>query len=304
MTKKAFLVGVNAYQPPINPLKGCVNDVHQMRGVLQEHYAFEPEKIKLLVNDDATRQAILAGLDWLVEGAQAGDVLVFHYSGHGSYVADDSGEEFDCRDEILVTHDHDWSNALRDDDLKAKFDAVPVGANLTFISDSCHSGTVNRLATENEVPRSVFVPDEIQREVAVRVAHRNAEYKAFVQEKYREMARTLTPDELDAKMDQFLATALDQFKLNRYQFVDTAENNILLAACQDQQTSVETVVAGDWHGALTYNLVKAITQAGAALTYQELITQASAGMIQHQQVPQLECPAALKELPLFSPLVS
>jgi len=177
-------------------------------------------------------------------------------------------------------------------------------ANLTFICDSCHAGTINKLATANEVPRSVLVPDEEQQKIAVKVARRNAEYKAYTLERYREMARTLTPDELDAAMDQFLAETLNQFKQNRYQFVDTRENNVLLAACQAQQTSVETLVAGDWHGALTHNLVKAITQAGAELTYQDLITQAAEGMLQQRQVPQLECPDKLRALPVFCPFVS
>jgi hypothetical protein len=301
MTKRAFLVGVNVYPAPITSLKGCVNDVQQMKAVLEGYYGFEPQEIRLLVDEAATGEAILTGLDWLVAGVQAGDVLVFHYSGHGSHVADDGGDEFDCRDEILLPHDHDWENPLRDDHLKAKFDAVPAGANLTFISDSCHSGSVNRLATANEVPRSVFVPDEIQRQIAVKVAHRDAEFQAFLQQRVREMTRDLSVAEVGAQMQEFLATALDQFKTNRYQFVNTQENNILLAACQDTQTSVETLVTGQWRGALTYNLVQAITGAGGALTYQALITQASDGMLQHQQVPQLECPEDLRSLPIFSP---
>ena len=69
--------------------------------------------------------AILTGIEWLTDGAGPGDVLVFHYSGHGSQVDDDSGDEWECRDEILVPYDHDWSNPLRDDDLKRRFDRVP-----------------------------------------------------------------------------------------------------------------------------------------------------------------------------------
>lgn len=304
MSKKAFLVGVNAYLDPINSLRGCVNDVIDMSSVLQRYFGFESEDIKFLTNKDATRQAILDGLDWLVEGAQAGDVLVFHYSGHGSYVADDGDDEYDCRDEILVPHDHDWSNPLRDDHIREKLLPVPPGANLTFISDSCHSGSVNKLATPYEAPRSLLVPDEIQRRIAMKIARRDADFSTLIRKTYHEMARTLAPAELNAQMDQFLARLAYQQKLNRFGFVDTQENNILVAACQDQQTSVETVVAGDWHGALSYNLVKAITEAGGALTYQDLITRAGEGMLAQRQVPQLECPADLKAHSIFGPLVS
>lgn len=302
MIRKALLVGVNAYHPPINPLKGCINDVLQISDVLQRHYGFAAEDIEPLVDRDATREGILEGLDWLVEGAMPGDVLVFHYSGHGSQVDDDSGDEWECRDEILLPYDHKWDHPLRDDHLKEKFDRVPLGANLTIISDSCHSGTVNKLPTITQVPRAVLIPPEIQERIAAKVARRNAEYKAFVAAEYRRLARELSPEELDSRIDQFLAEALDRFKENRFQFVDTNQNNILLAGCQDVQTSADAYIDGDWHGAFTYNLVRAILEAGGALTYAELVTEASKGMTQYQQTPQLECPVPLRDLSIFSPL--
>lgn len=304
MTTKALLVGINAYCPPINPLRGCINDVQQMKGVLQRYYGFAEENIGLLLDKDATREGILGGLDWLVEGAQAGDVLVFHYSGHGSQVDDDSGDEWECRDEILVPYDHDWDNPLRDDDLKNRFDRVPLGANLTIISDSCHSGTVNKAFTPTEIPRVVFVPPEIQKRIAAKVAKRDAEYQAFLAAEYSRLARELSPQDLAARIEEFLAQILNRFKQNRFQFVDTRLNNILLAACQDVQTSADAYIAGDWHGAFSYNLVKAIEEAEGTLTYADLITQASKGMAPYQQVPQLECPEELKALPIFHPFPS
>ena len=36
------------------------------------------------VSEAPTRKNILNAVDWLVEGAQSGDSLFFHYSGHGS----------------------------------------------------------------------------------------------------------------------------------------------------------------------------------------------------------------------------
>jgi hypothetical protein len=301
MSKKALLTGINTYRRPINPLKGCINDVQEIRDVLQRYYGFAGEGIKLLLDQDATREGILAGLDWLVQGTQPGDVLVFHYSGHGSQVDDDSGDEWECRDEILIPYDHDWDNPLRDDDLKNRFDRVHPEASLTVISDSCHSGTVNKLMTETEAPRVAFVPAAIQERIAAKVAKRNADYRAFVAAAYRKLASTLTPAELDAGIDEFLDQALRKFKENRFQFVDTRENNILLAACQDIQTASDAYIDGDWHGALTHNLVKAILEAGGTLTYAELIAQASDRMTPYQQIPQLECPDDLKELPIFSP---
>jgi hypothetical protein len=303
MARKALLVGLNAYRPPIHPLRGCINDAYQIKDILQDQYGFDPADIRLLLDEQATREAILTGLDWLVQGTLGGDVLVFHYSGHGSQVDDDSDDEWECRDEILVPYDHDWDTPLRDDDLKNRFSRVPLTANLTIISDSCHSGTVNKLFSANETPRTIFVPAEIQHRIATKVAKRDAEYRAFLVAEYRRMARELPPEELDAEIEQFLARALEKFKENRFQFVNTSENNILLAGCRDVQTSADALIDGDWHGAFTYNLAGAITDAGGALTYSELIARASEGMSHFQQVPQLECPEELRQLPVFSPMV-
>lgn len=298
---KALLVGINAYPPANRPLRGCVNDAYQIRDVLRQHYAFDDSNVKLLLDKDASRAEILRQLEWLVADAQPHDVLVFHFSGHGSYVDDDSGDEWECIDEILVPQDHDWDDPLRDDDLKRVFDKVPLGTNLTFICDTCHSGTINKAPSPAEQARTLFVPLEIQKRVAAKIAKRNAEYKAFVSDEYRRWIRDLSPAELEARVDELLARSLKHFKENRFQFVETTENNVLLAACQDKQTSADAFIDGDWHGAFTYYLTQAILESGSRLSYGELITRASAGLLNYQQVPQLECPDDLKERLIFRP---
>jgi metacaspase-1 len=302
--QKALLVGINTYRPPITPLYGCINDVGQIRHVLQECYGFQPSNVHILPDSNATREAILNGIEWLTAGAGPGDVLVFHYSGHGSQVDDDDGDEWECRDEILVPYDHDWSNPLRDDDLKRRFDRLPLEANLTIISDSCHSGTINKPITPLQVSRVLFVPPEISARIAAKVAARNAAFQDFVMAEYRQMAREVPPAELDARVSEFLVRALDQFKANRFQFVDTRLNNVLLAGCQDIQTSADAYIDGDWHGVFTYNLIRVINEASGKLTYGQLVERAGVGMDQYQQVPQLECPNALRDRPAFRPFAS
>jgi len=87
---------------------------------------------------------ILAGIRWLVTGAKKGDVIVFYYSGHGSQVADVSGEEIDRRDETICPHDYATAGMIKDDDLRTAFAGVAAGVNLDVILDSCHSGTGTR----------------------------------------------------------------------------------------------------------------------------------------------------------------
>ena len=141
--RRALLVGINAY--PDAPLRGCINDVRQMKGLLKQFYGFQDDGIKLLLDGDATAAGIKAGLAWLAEGgADADAVRIFHYSGHGTYVADKNGDEPDGRDECLVPFDYKSAGFITDDVLKTLYDRFPVSGNLTLVMDSCHSGTVNK----------------------------------------------------------------------------------------------------------------------------------------------------------------
>lgn len=85
--KLALLVGINQY--PSLPLLGCVTDVDLQRHLLIHRFGFNPKDIYTLTDEQATRQGILEAFEeHLIKQAKPGDVVVFHYSGHGSRVLD------------------------------------------------------------------------------------------------------------------------------------------------------------------------------------------------------------------------
>ena len=140
--KKALLVGINNY--PSAPLRGCVNDCLLMHKVLTEKYDFKNSDIKLLIDSDATKTNILNYLKWLVKNSQPGDILYFHFSGHGSQVivSDKTNtSESDGLDEIICPYDLNWNDPLRDNDLNSIIQKIPNGVNVLFVLDCCHSGT-------------------------------------------------------------------------------------------------------------------------------------------------------------------
>merc|ERR1712098_341765 len=51
----------------------------------------------------ATRDNIIKHIKWLSEDTQAGDSLLFVYSGHGSSMKNQSGSESDGMDEVLIS---------------------------------------------------------------------------------------------------------------------------------------------------------------------------------------------------------
>ncbi|XP_073280658.1 metacaspase-4 [Primulina huaijiensis] len=142
MAKKAVLIGCN-YPGTKAELKGCINDVKRMYRCLVERFGFSEEDITVLIDtDDSYTQPsgrnVRAALHNLVNSAQPGDFLFVHYSGHGTRLPAETGEDDDTGyDECIVPCD---MNLITDDDFRELVDKVPEGCRITIVSDSCHSG--------------------------------------------------------------------------------------------------------------------------------------------------------------------
>jgi hypothetical protein len=87
--KLALLVGINKYAPQPLALEGCLNDVDLQRNLLIHRFGFNSKDILVLPDAKATRQGILTAFEeHLIKQAKPGDVVVYHYSGHGSRIFD------------------------------------------------------------------------------------------------------------------------------------------------------------------------------------------------------------------------
>lgn len=275
MAKKAVLIGVNRYRVPGNDLRGCVPDVKNMAELLQQRYEFDPDDISLITDFKATKEAIETAVTGLVRGARRGDVLLLHYSGHGSNVPDDDGDESDERDEILCPTDLDWNDPLRDDWLRSVFDGLADGVSLTVITDSCHSGTVTRALEPPDAPViERYLPSPWDLAAA-------------------ESGRGLAGPTRGTRRHKPAADVVH---------VDIPE--VLISGCRADQTSADAAIAGGFAGALTYNLVEAVTESRTPLSYRELHDQTCAKLKRgrYEQVPQLEGSEARLEQPFLSPL--
>ncbi|KAB1212845.1 Metacaspase-5 [Morella rubra] len=142
MGRKAVLIGCN-YPGTKAELKGCVNDVRKMYQCLVDRYGYAEEDITVLIDTDdsytqPTGRNIRRALANLVRSGEPGDVLFVHYSGHGTRLPAETGEDDDTGyDECIVPSD---MNLITDDDFRELVNEVPEGCRLTIVSDSCHSG--------------------------------------------------------------------------------------------------------------------------------------------------------------------
>ena len=88
--KLALLIGVNQY-PNVTPLNGCINDVELQKDLLIYRCGFDSKDIITLTDKNATRNNIeTAFLEHLTKQAKSDDIILFHFSGYGLSLADNS----------------------------------------------------------------------------------------------------------------------------------------------------------------------------------------------------------------------
>ncbi len=265
MGKRALLFGINRYKIPGADLRGCVNDVENMKSLLTTYFDFPKNRIKTVTDFRCTQDRMKKEIENLVGGASPGDILLLHYSGHGANVPDKNGDEADHRDEILCPTDLDWYDPLTDDWLRCVLDGVPKRVNLTVIMDCCHSGSNTR---------AIFPPDA---KVIPRYLPNPWDIVAV------ESRRSLR-GKLRSKRKSMKSRAL-----GRKDVRDVNITDVHISGCRDNQTSADAYIGGSYNGAMTYSLTRALKAKKGKLTYRQL----HADMLKYlkgryTQVPQLE----------------
>ncbi len=152
--KLALLVGINKYPASqrFNDLQGCVTDVALQEHLLIHRFGFKSDDIVRLTSDSApdkqpTRNNILTTFEeHLIKQAKPGDVVVFHFSGHGSRLPEPDAAVRQCRKDdfnsTFVPAD-DGENGLAQDIMGRTLFLLMSALNtenVTAVLDSCHSG--------------------------------------------------------------------------------------------------------------------------------------------------------------------
>ena len=249
MTVYALVVGINAYLPPIPALYGCINDVERISTVLSERLGSSLHQVTL-VNEQATRAAVIDG--WLQHLGQAGpgDVALFYYSGHG-------GEEpappelvhleGTQRLQNLICFDSNRRTngklvrALADKELAALIRQVAAGgAHVAVLLDCCHSGSGTR-------------------DVSVGIRQWIAD------------PASLSGADRDVAMELADPRAVGDFVPGAMDPPSSPADHVALSACQDFQVAKEITVDGAIRGAFSAALIDALAALGPASTYRSVL---------------------------------
>ncbi|KAI7819232.1 caspase domain-containing protein [Gamsiella multidivaricata] len=263
--KRALFIGIN-YFGQSSELRGCINDVKNIKSFVIERFGFKEDDTITLTDDqeDPTRipthANILAAMKWLVHDARPDDSFFFHYSGHGGQVADEDGDEDDGYDETIYPVDHEKAGVIIDDTMhEIMVNPLPAGCRLTAIMDCCHSGSALDLpyiySTTGDIKEPNILADVGTGVLAAGMAYMNGDmgglFRGLGGLGKKLMAHKNRDKDLEKKSSQ--------------------ADCIMLSGCKDTQTSADTHEQGfGMTGAMTFSFISALT-ANPHQSYLELL---------------------------------
>ena len=149
---RALLIGVGRYAQFEEKLNGVSLDIVMMREIVHL-MGFKSHEIRVLENEHASTAKVYDAVEtWLIKGAGPGDRVLLYFSGHGSQIPDENGDEDDQFDEVLLLYDtaltekrgrQTLSGVLLDDHLNHML-ARMKSRNILVILDACHSGSATK----------------------------------------------------------------------------------------------------------------------------------------------------------------
>ncbi|MDM9580422.1 caspase family protein [Nostoc sp. GT001] len=267
--KLALLVGINNYQN-VDNLKGAITDTYLQRELLIHRFGFNPQDI-LIVSDESeikpTRQGILQAFEeHLIKQAKPGDIVVYHFSGHGSQVFDRESALEDKLNSTFVPSDRTTSladNQKQVSDITGKTLFLLMSQikteNLTVVLDSCYSGGGKR---GNLTIRSIeggkgYISSDIERE--------------YQQKLLFDLG--ISPEELEQRRKQGIA------------------KGVVIASARKNQVASEAYLDNFVTGAFTYLMTQYLWQENSNTPLENVITNISRSInstFTSNQIPELE----------------
>jgi len=332
--KKSLLIGIN-YIGQDAELKGCINDVRNVREFLVKCVGFpeDPASMTILTEEAQAKPVksnMTAAFQWLVSGTTPGDSLFLHYSGHGSRVKDPTGDREDGMEDTIVPLDYKTAGQIDSDLLHhILVDSLPKGVRLTCIFDCCHSGTALELPytyrtdEQGNVKRfNLLGEGKHLLSSGMHLIHGGI-HKENYKEKFGE-ARQLfgdlksfvdnikTPESLAGGLMSSLGggdgdgggggSGGEQIgDLHHETFGAGEEKEVyLFSGCKDDQTSADAMIQGVGNGAMSYAMLTTLN-ANPKQSYKDILLTCRKFMEgKYSQIPQLS--VGFKEANLDQPI--
>ena len=242
----AVLVGINKY--PGAPLRGCVNDVIIMRDILVKIYKIPANRIRLVLDERATKANILERMEWLITNDS--ENKLFYYSGHGAQIPtqDYSVDNYepDSMDELMCPVDFNWEgNYILDNQIELLMQKLKTEHHISMVVDACHSGTIDRAKISNDIKiKQIPTPlDLMSRLSGVSLTKNLFEHKPTFGE----------TEDIEKGFFDFLFPT-EEAPVVVSGPVYSKHNISIITGCKDDQTSADAYFTNRYQGALSFVL--------------------------------------------------
>jgi len=295
--RKALLIGIN-YFGSQNELKGCINDVANVRDYLIRDRGFpsDPSSMVILTDNQQdwnyipTGANMMAAFHWLVTGNHPGDSLFLHYSGHGGQVKDPDGDRESGLDDTICPVDFDTQGQISSDTLhRVLVTPLAPGVRLTVIFDCCHSGTAIELPyvyRSNEYGQVSLVQNVKQGIQLARTAASLVQ-GGFSMKKVHDAKQLISGAQ---NFFQGLKHSPGPEGLGKEHFVEGWEENKdvwMFSGCRDDQTSADTNIGGSATGAMSWAFIATMRE-NPGQSYVQVLQNTRLRLKQsYAQIPQL-----------------
>jgi hypothetical protein len=225
-TGLALNIGLNSVDP--KHYAGWSGDLNACEADANDMASFKGFTATKLLTKAATRKRVTSEISKAAGKLKSGDIFLLSYSGHGGQLPDLNADELDVQDETWCLYDGE----LVDDELYSLLGKFAKGVRILVFSDSCHSGTVTKLAFYRGT-------------LATRGNNGSAEPPKY---------RNMPPD-----------AALRTYRQNKAFYDKILKNSaikdvqatikasvLLISGCQDNQLSSD----GDFNGLFTANMLR------------------------------------------------
>jgi hypothetical protein len=205
-------------------LFGCLRDADRMEELARAQGC---GTVRTLRDGQATANHVLEAIAATARSMDAGDLLILTYSGHGSRIPDETRASDGCQDSTWVLYDR----MLAGKELGAMWPRFAPGTRIAMVSDSCHSGTVDREVYLQAMRSLRATPGQV---------------------KPVEL-RTLDPASAEDAARLFARNHPELQRVPPTRQIEVGASVLLLAACQDDQTAAD----GRDNGLFTQKLLEA-----------------------------------------------
>ena len=134
----ALIIGINKYQN-VDPLTYAVDDAVAVKEMLVDKYGFKEGNIKLITDEEATKDNILKGFSDILTQAKEKDRVIVFYAGHGeTYKLPSGGDKG-----YLIPVDGDLDNLfLSSIAMKQIYEIADMSyaKHILYLVDACYGG--------------------------------------------------------------------------------------------------------------------------------------------------------------------